>query len=201
MGTLFFIIVLVFSVVLHEVAHGYAAHQLGDPTAKLAGRLTLNPLKHLDWVGSLMVPGLLILTGAGFVVGWAKPVPYNPRNLRGGKWGPALVAAAGPAVNFALAIVFALVARLLLSTGLPIAAALCGFVVLINLNLAVFNLIPIVPFDGSKILLALLPYRHRHWEEFFHRYQLFFFILVLVLVMQTSFLSNLVGSLYGLLLG
>src|SRR3989344_4725964 len=97
--TIFFIAVLIMSVVIHEVSHGYVADYLGDPTARLAGRLTLNPLKHLDWFGSVIFPGLLILLHAGFVFGWAKPVPYNPHNLRAGKWGPAIVAAAGPASN------------------------------------------------------------------------------------------------------
>jgi Zn-dependent protease len=195
---LLFIVILVLSVVIHEVAHGYAAQALGDPTAKLAGRLTLNPFKHLDWLGSLIIPGLLILANTGFVVGWAKPVPYNPHQLRGGKWGPALVAAAGPAVNLALALIFAVLAQALVFIS-PVMAVVAGLIILVNLNLAVFNLIPIVPLDGSKILLALLPYRYRHWEEFFYRYQLVFLVAVIIFISNTNILSRVVSFLFQLL--
>ena len=109
---IFIITILIFSVVLHEVSHGYMANYLGDPTARLAGRLTLNPLKHLDMMGSIIIPAILIITGAGFIFGWAKPVPYNPYNLRkGGKWAEALVGGAGPAVNLLIALIFGLLIR------------------------------------------------------------------------------------------
>ncbi|HPI24743.1 MAG TPA: site-2 protease family protein, partial [Candidatus Paceibacterota bacterium] len=104
--TIFSIIVLVMSVVIHEVSHGYMAYVLGDPTAKLAGRLTLNPIAHIDPFGSIILPLLLSLLPGGIVFGWAKPVPYNPYNLQAGKWGPAYVAAAGPASNILLAVIF-----------------------------------------------------------------------------------------------
>jgi Zn-dependent protease len=197
--TLFFIAVLVMSVVIHEVAHGYAAYALGDPTAKLAGRLTLNPLKHLDWFGSLIMPALLIFAGLP-VIGWAKPVPYNPYNLRGGKWGPAWVAIAGPASNFVLASIFGLLARLLLASQ-PLAASLCAFVTLINLTLCFFNLIPVIPLDGSKIVLALIPYKYRHIERWLYQYQLVFMIVIILLVTETNVLTSITGAVFNLLTG
>jgi Zn-dependent protease len=208
MQAIFMIIILVMSVVIHEVSHGYAAYILGDPTAKLAGRLTLNPLKHLDWLGSIIVPGLLALMG-GFIIGWAKPVPYNPNNLRlsrGGalrEWGPAYVAVAGPAANILLVIIFSLVLRFGLAGNFlnPPAAGLLGLIVLINLALAIFNLLPVPPLDGSKILVSFLPYSARQAEEFFYRYQFILFIILLFIILNTSFLDRLIYFLFGLLTG
>lgn len=156
---IFLIAILIFSVVVHEVSHGYVAHLLGDPTAAMQGRLTLNPLKHLDLWGSFIVPALLILFNAGFLIGWAKPVPYNPYNLRNQRWGEAMVAGAGPFVNILIALFFALVIRVDAFYGVLPAAflELTAFVVYINLLLAFFNLIPIPPLDGSKVFGALLP--------------------------------------------
>lgn len=153
---IFLIAILVMSVVIHEVAHGVAANYLGDPTAKLQGRLTLNPLPHVDPMGSVILPGILALSSAPFLFGWAKPVPYNPYNFqRGGRWGEAFVAAAGPAANLALAVVFGLAIRFGLVP--PEALSLATAIVFLNILLALFNLIPIPPLDGSKILSALLP--------------------------------------------
>lgn len=158
-GTLIFqLLVLLFSVVIHEVSHGAMANYLGDPTAKNDGRLTLNPLVHLDLWGSVIVPVVLFIVSAGgFVFGYAKPVPFNPYNLRNQKYGPALVGAAGPGANFAIALVFGLVLRFggdLIGIRL---AGLLAIIVLLNLVLGVFNLVPIPPLDGSKILFAFLP--------------------------------------------
>lgn len=155
------VVVTVVSVALHEAAHGYAALWLGDPTAKLAGRLSVNPLRHVDPLGSVIVPGLLALSGSPVLFGWAKPVPYNPYNLRNRRWGEALVAAAGPLSNVALAACFALAFRLggaALPAGLP---ALCELAVLVNLSLAAFNMMPVPPLDGSKILAAFMGQRGR----------------------------------------
>ena len=152
---LLFLVVLILTIIVHEIAHGYAALLLGDPTAQQEGRLTLNPIPHIDVLGTLIIPGILLMTGSGILFGWAKPVPYNPYNLKG-RYGEALVAAAGPGVNIALAIVFGLLFRLgsdVLPTSL---LALCGIVVAVNLFIAFFNLIPIPPLDGSKILMAFL---------------------------------------------
>lgn len=158
---IFQIIVLIGSVVIHEVSHGLAAERLGDDTARRAGRLSLNPLKHLDPVGSFVVPGFLALLG-GPIFGWARPVPYDPRKLKSGRRGEALVAAAGPASNIALALIFALIIRAL-SAWAPAFPEMLSFavmliaVVAVNLALAIFNLIPIPPLDGSKLLFAALP--------------------------------------------
>lgn len=157
---IFQIAILIFSVVVHEVAHGAMAYYLGDHTAKRAGRLTLNPVPHIDPMGSLILPGLMALMGSGVLFGWAKPVPYNPYNLRkGGRWGEMLVAAAGPLSNFALALVFGLTLQLGLipeeAVGLAFAA------VYINVLLGIFNLLPIPPLDGSKIFPAFLPLAFR----------------------------------------
>ena len=150
------LVVLIFSVILHEVAHGYMANYLGDPTARLQGRLTLNPISHIDLFGSILLPGLLLLSGSPIMIGYAKPVPYNPYNLRG-RWGEALVAFAGPGTNILLALIFGLAIRFfgtLLSPSLVAAFAVIAF---INMLLALFNLIPIPPMDGSKVLSELLP--------------------------------------------
>ena len=180
----FQIAVLVMSVVIHEVSHGLMALWLGDPTAKYAGRLTLNPFKHLDWWGSLVVPLIMIFTlGVGF--GWAKPVPYNPYNLKDQKKGPALVGLSGPLSNILVALIFGLGARLIYMNSLmkldiiqnllsrnyenlaisvsgslsSIFFLLFSMIVVINVFLAFFNLIPIPPLDGSKLLFALLRLR------------------------------------------
>lgn len=150
---------LIISVVIHEVSHGYAANWLGDPTARLAGRLTLNPLSHLDPLMSVILPGLLIATGSPILFGAAKPVPYNPYNLTNQKWGEAIVAFAGPAANLIIAVVFALIIRsaevLDLSSSF---VSLSVQIIFLNLFLAFFNLVPIPPLDGSKILPKFLPF-------------------------------------------
>jgi Zn-dependent protease len=156
---IFFLIALIFSIIIHEVSHGFAAEMLGDPTARLQGRLTLNPIPHIDPIGSILVPAILVFANAGFLFGWAKPVPYNPYNLRNQKWGEAIVAAAGPGVNFLLALVFGLIVRFGAGTLSDTFVALAGIVVLVNVMLAFFNLLPIPPLDGSKILRSVLPLR------------------------------------------
>ena len=153
---IFQIIILIFSVVIHEVSHGTMAYYLGDITAKRAGRLTLNPLPHLDMMGSVILPALMVFTHSPILFGWAKPVPYNPYNLRkGGKWAEALVAFAGPLSNFTLAILIGLAMRV---GVVPVEVHSLAFMaVFINILLGIFNLIPIPPLDGSKVLPSLLP--------------------------------------------
>lgn len=155
-GFLFYIFVLVFSVVIHEVSHGLVARQLGDDTAEAAGRLTLNPLKHIDPFGSVLLPLLLYIAHLPGIA-WAKPVPYNPYKLfKDFKFGPLKVALAGPISNIGLVILASLLARLAAGWN-PIMAGLLGLVAFLNCFLAVFNLLPIPPLDGSKILPLIFP--------------------------------------------
>jgi Zn-dependent protease len=162
MESIITIAVLIISIVLHEVAHGYAANWLGDPTARLAGRLTINPVSHIDLMGSIIIPAMLFLTQADFMFGWAKPVPYNPYNLRNQHWGEAFVAFAGPGANFLLAIIFAVLINL--SGTLSLSSSfveLASYIVFINVFLGCFNLIPFPPLDGSKVIEPLLPLKLR----------------------------------------
>ena len=178
METLIFIVVLLFSVIAHELAHGYMAEKLGDPTARLSGRLTINPLAHLDMFGSVILPLFLIITHAPFLVGWAKPVPINPQNFRNKKWGGALVALAGPAANIVIAVVFSLLFHLVSTTSsvAPIFVA----IVATNIALAVFNLIPIPPLDGHHILFALLGRHAWKVKYFLRKYSLIILIVFII---------------------
>lgn len=153
------LVVLILSIIAHEVAHGYAANSLGDPTARLAGRLTLNPLAHIDMLGSILIPGLLVLTGSPILFGWAKPVPYNPYNLRSQRWGEAIVGVAGAATNILLAVIFALIVRLGAASLPASALAFLATISFVNLFLGLFNLIPFPPLDGFTVLRGILPYR------------------------------------------
>ncbi len=164
MEAIFSIAVLIFSVVIHEISHGYAAYFLGDPTAKYAGRLSINPLKHLEFIGSVVVPFITSLTG--FAFGWAKPVPFNPYNLRAKKWGEAIVAIAGPLSNLFIALVFSLVFRFVDISSLGESSVyMLSMIILVNISLAVFNLVPIPPLDGSRILGSVLPYQFRYIQD------------------------------------
>jgi Zn-dependent protease len=153
------IVALILSIVIHEMAHGHAANLLGDPTARLAGRLSPNPLVHIDPLMSVIIPGLLVVSGSPILFGAAKPVPYNPYNFRNQKWGEAIVAVAGPLANVAIALVFALLVRAADPLGLSSTfVELAVSIISLNIFLALFNLVPIPPLDGSKILPRLLPY-------------------------------------------
>lgn len=194
---IFSILILIFSVVLHEISHGYMALALGDPTAKLSGRLTLNPLKHIDPMGSIVVP--LITSMFGFTFGWAKPVPYNPYNLRHGKWGPALVGVAGPGANLILALVFGLSIRFgLVSLATPL-GGIVFLITLVNIVLAVFNLVPLPPLDGSKVLFALLPYSWRGIETFLNRAG--FIVILAIVLFGAPFIEFFVHLLTTLIIG
>ncbi len=196
---IFSIAVLMFSVIAHEVSHGYMAQYLGDPTARLAGRLTMNPIKHIDPIGSILVPIVTHLLPGGFVFGWAKPVPYNPYNLRDQKWGDAKVALAGPLTNFGIALFFALILRFAAADLSAAMFYMMNVIVMINLILGVFNLIPIPPLDGSKVLLNALPFKYRYIGDYLERYSL---VLILFFVFFLwDYFFPIVRMLYRLLVG
>jgi Zn-dependent protease len=183
-------IVLLFSVIVHEVAHGYIALLNGDPTAKMLGRITLNPAPHIDPIGTIILPLLLLMTHAGILFGWAKPVPVNPLNYRNYRWAEFAVSAAGPLSNLALAALFAVVVRLGLNN--PGLAQMAYFGVSINIFLALFNLIPIPPLDGSHIMALLLP---RELARLYAYLQPVGFILILILF-YTGIMGAIIMPLY-----
>jgi Zn-dependent protease len=177
------IAVLIFSVMIHEIAHGLAALWQGDWTAQQAGRLTLNPMKHLDPWGSFLIPFFLIISKVGIVFGWAKPVPYNPYNLRDQKYGPAIVAAAGPLSNLLIALLAGVMFRLFLVMGISSSAFIFFVLALfiqINILLMIFNLLPIPPLDGSKLLFTFLPISE-HTKQLLDQYGFVFLIFFLFL--------------------
>jgi len=185
---IFGLIVFIYSVVIHEVSHGFAAQALGDDTARLMGRLSLNPIRHIDLFGSIALPLLLLISGSPFVFGYAKPVPYNPANLRDQKYGPIKVAMAGPASNIFIALVFGIMLRffpdILPATVIP---ELFALIVAINLVLAIFNLFPIPPLDGHWVLMAFLPARYYAFKAFLYRYSIFIFLIFLIFIYPIFF--------------
>ncbi len=196
------ILIFLFSVILHEVSHGFMAYYLGDPTAKDAGRLTLNPLKHLDPVGSVLFPLMLILFNSRIIFGWAKPVPINPFNLQHKKYGEAKVAIAGPLVNISIAIFFGLLIRFFpwgYSTFEINLISIFGYICWINLLLAIFNLIPIPPLDGSHILFTLLPRSADEIKIFLSRYG--FFILIFFIFFLFRYIIPIINFIFRLIVG
>lgn len=191
------IIVLLFSVILHEVMHGYVALKFGDHTAERAGRLTLNPIPHIDLFGTILLPALLIFTGSPILFGWAKPVPVNPLNFSNLRRGELMVSAAGILANFGLAIIAAITYHFL--NALPqtfpaLLGALLRFTVTINLVLGIFNLFPIPPLDGSKILMSQLPYNLAKQYQKLEPYGiLILLILLMVPIGGTSLLHTILG--------
>jgi len=177
---IFTLIVLLFSIIIHEIAHGSIAYYLGDPTAKNSGRLTLNPLKHLDPFGSVILPLFLFLisAGQGPIFGWTRPVPINPYNFRDQKWGILKVSIAGPLSNFLIAIIFSLAIRFLPLT-VPL-IALFSIIAFYNFAWGIFNLVPIPPLDGYHILFTLLPERFSRFKSFLQQYS-FIFLLMFIL--------------------
>lgn len=202
------IIILLFSVIVHEVMHGLVALKFGDHTAQRAGRLTLNPLPHIDLFGTILLPALLILSGSPILFGWAKPVPVNPLNFSNLRKGELMVSAAGILANFSLAVLAALIYHFLNSlpqTFPAILGSLLRFTVLINLVLGIFNLFPIPPLDGSKVLLSQLPYHLAKQYQKLERYGFFILLILLmipfgntsILQFVLSFLVRILSSLLG----
>lgn len=196
--------VLLMSVIVHEVSHGIVALWQGDPTAKFMGRLTLNPIKHLDIWGSFLVPlGLFIFSGGNFLFGWAKPVPYNPYNLRNQKWGAAMVGAAGPISNFLLAIIFGIALRFFpAATDLSFMqnlSQLFVIIVMLNILLGVFNLVPIPPLDGSKLLFSILPPHMQHIRVMLEQYG--FIILLFFIFFAFHAIFPIIDFLFRLITG
>lgn len=206
---IFYVFVLIMSVIIHEFSHGYSAYLLGDNTARLKGRLTLNPIKHLDLFGSIILPLILIISKAGFVIGWAKPVPYNPANLRNGRTGNFIVAFSGIAANLLIAIIFGLLMRFAPDLGLPLYDPntlslnpfyrISSIIVIMNLVLALFNIIPIPPLDGSKILFSFLPYKLRFIENFLERWGIFLLLFFIIFLWDT--ISPLIFYAFSLITG
>jgi len=183
-------VVLLFSIIVHEVAHGYVALLNGDPTARMLGRITLNPVPHIDPIGTIILPLLLLMSHAGILFGWAKPVPVNPLNYRNYRWGEFAVSAAGPLSNLVLASFFSFVLRMGLEN--PGLMQLAYFGVSINIFLALFNLVPIPPLDGSHILALALP---RELGRLYDHLQPVGFILILILF-YTGILSAILMPIY-----
>ncbi|MEK7664358.1 MAG: site-2 protease family protein [Patescibacteria group bacterium] len=203
--TIFSLAILLFSVVIHELSHGSVAYSLGDLTAKYQGRLTLNPIKHLDVFGSVLLPLLLLLVtaGQGPIFGWAKPVPVNPHNFKDQRWGSLKVAAAGPSSNFFLALFFGLMMRFLpheFFTLFPGLFLIFSFIVQINIILALFNLIPIPPLDGHWILFTFLPNKLEWLRAFLQQYGIFILIF-LIFFGGLGWLFNIVEYLFYIITG
>ena len=196
---LFLYLIIIFSAIIHEYSHGWMAYQLGDPTAKEAGRLTLNPLAHIDLFGTVILPIFLLLTTRIFI-GWAKPVPFNPMNLKNPKRDIALVGLAGPGSNFLIALLLGLIVRFFGQEGFLVnLSAFLSFIVLVNIWLALFNLIPLPPLDGSKILMGLSPFS---WQRsLVNLERMGFFSLLIALFLAMTFLPYLASFIFRLIIG
>jgi Zn-dependent protease len=192
MEALIIIFVVLYSIILHELAHGYVADYLGDYTPRYSGRLTLNPLAHLDPLGSILLPIFTYLTG-GFIFGWAKPVPVNPFNFKNPKKDMAIVGIAGPLTNIFLALIFAFLFKTL-SPILPLNQDIFVFLIRINLVLAIFNLLPIPPLDGSRVFLSFLPMEKQIYLEQFGIILVFAFLYFAfpLIISIVNFLTNLI---------
>lgn len=182
---------------MHEFAHGWMADQLGDQTAKYAGRLSLDPRVHIDKWGTLILPiALFVITGGRFLFAYAKPVPYNPYNLKNQKWGPAAVAIAGPMANLILAGIFGAMVQFFPNSSFSL---FLSIIVYANVLLAVFNLVPIPPLDGSKILYAILPDSMWNVKQNLEKYG--FVILMIFIFFFSSAISPLIRIFYNLFTG
>jgi len=185
------IVVLIFSAILHEIMHGAVADRLGDPTARLSGRLTLNPLPHIDPFMSILVPGILIITGSPIVFGAAKPVPVNPVHFKDSKKDLALTALAGPMTNFILAFSGAMVLRMFYSQTPEFITHILTEIIIVNLGLTLINLVPIPPLDGSKVISILLSEKAAYSYQSISQYGFFILFALLYLTPLSDLLSSL----------
>ncbi len=197
------IAIIILSVVAHEVSHGYMALWFGDRTAELAHRLTLNPLRHVDLVGTILVPAILIISGSPFPFGWARPVPYNENNLSNKRWGTLAVASAGILANLLIAFIFGMVFRIGVAFGFANDAFLyiVSIIILANIGLAFFNLLPVPPLDGSKILFSLLPQSLRGVRDTLERSGFILVFILVIVLWKYDFISPLMTALYSVLTG
>ena len=197
------IICFAFTIIIHEVAHGWMADRLGDPTAKLLGRLTLNPIPHIDLYGTILLPLFLILMHSPFLFGWAKPVPYDPYNLKDPKKDSALISLAGPLANIIIATILAIVYRFIPN---QVVSGLIIQIIEFNVALAVFNLIPIHPLDGGKILIGILPNKEaREFDIFMNRFGIILLVFIIFPVfggvsLISYFLYPVIGFILNLLI-
>lgn len=195
MEYILFFVILIFSIIIHEVSHGFVADKLGDPTARLQGRLTLNPKPHIDLFGSIILPLILIISHSPMLFGWAKPVPFDPFNLKNPRKDSALISLAGPSANFIIAILFSIIARILVLinfSGFEFFYSLAVSVVLLNVVLGVFNLIPIHPLDGFKVVGGLLSEKQANEWYQLERFGIIFLLAFLFLPVGGSNMLNLV---------
>lgn len=196
---IFYFLIIIPSAVVHEVAHGLAAYWLGDDTAKRAGRLTLNPAAHIDMFGTILLPLLFVLSRTGLLFAYAKPVPYNPYNLKS-EVDELKVALAGPISNFIIAGSFAVVARLLNTVpSISNAAVLLSILVYANIALAIFNLVPIPPLDGSKLLYLLIPKENYQIRAFLNQYGMF--LLLFFVFFGVGIIAPVIGIITNFFLG
>ena len=195
MEYIYFFVILIFSIIIHEVSHGFVADKLGDPTARLQGRLTLNPKPHIDLFGSIILPLILMISHSPILFGWAKPVPFDPFNLKNPRKDSALISLAGPSANFIIAILFSIIARILVLinfSGFEFFYSLAVSTVLLNVVLGVFNLIPIHPLDGFKVVGGLLSEKQAsEWYQL-ERFGIIFLLAFLFLPVGGSNMLNLV---------
>lgn len=202
-GIIIIILAFLLSLAIHEAAHAYASDRLGDPTARLSGRLTLNPLAHLDPLGTIL-PFFLIMTGSPFVFGWGKPVPFDPFNLKNPRRDSALISLAGPAANLILSLLLAIfirLAHLTLESPAFLIESILTSIILLNVTWAVFNLIPIHPLDGGKVLVGFLPQKLAlEVDEILHQYGLILLIFLLFPLRGTAPINAIISPIVNIIL-
>lgn len=196
---LLYIPVVILSLAVHEFAHAWLADSLGDPTPSQYGRVTLNPLAHLDPIGTLVIIFSILNPGMGIIPGWGKPVPVNPNYMRNSRWGDILVSAGGPISNLLLAALFA-VGLHLVRGSLDSAAAIFTIFIVVNISLALFNLIPIPPLDGSHVLKQLLPLQAHYSLVDFERRNPFLFPILLIVLLNIGAFNLILGPPFQFLL-